>query len=362
MKKVFSWLFIIIGIGVLVMSTSRGIMKYVSDKRAGWVGAFGIHRVNGGDLVNMSFLDNEPKFMEHTNFVFKRSPDTVNRNINLYVWADSYVIHIPPYSYAHVNKFQLGRRDFTDLHYKLDPNKKNILIIENGERFIRIYFKFLTIFDHVQKDTGAISFSYPYSTLSAHYASLGLGGDIHLTDLFNPDINQNIEYNLFNYNYIYRIRELKAEMNYRYFNRVSGDVALSEDGKHLFLRQTIAAHDILSCYEDMKSAEIDKLCTNIDTIYKHYKKEGFDEVYFSIIPNPATILQPAYYNGLIPVLEKRADSMSIPFIDIYKAFSHYPNPSELYTNGDTHWNNKGWEIWLDTVNRELNKLSGQLKK
>ncbi|WP_426669804.1 hypothetical protein ACPPVU_00900 [Mucilaginibacter sp. McL0603] len=361
MKRVFSWLFIIIGMAVLVMSTSRGMMKYVSDKRYGWTGAFGIHRADGGDLVNMAFLDKEPKFLQHTNFVFKRSPDTVNRNINLYVWADSYVIHIPDYSYAHVNKFQLGRRDFTDLHYKLDPNKKNILIIENGERFVRIYFKYLVIFDHVQKDKSALSFLYSYSNSPAHYASLGLGG-VHVTDLFNPDINQNIEYNLFNYNCINWIRELKAEMNYQYFNRVSGDVALSENGKHLFLRQTIAAHDILSCYEAMKSTEINTLCSNIDTIYKHYKKEGFDEVYFSIIPNPATILQPVYYNGLIPVLEKRADSMGVPFIDIFKAFSHYPNPSELYTNGDTHWNNKGWEIWLDAVNTELNKQSGQLKK
>ncbi len=358
MKKILAWLLIVIGLAVLVMSTSRNMMKSISDKRFSWIGAFGIHLANGGDLVNMSFLDKEPKFLQHTNFVYKRSPDTTNKNIDLYVWADSYVTHIPDSAYAQVNKFQVGRRDFIDLRYTLNPHKKNILVIENGERFVRIYFKYLVIFDHVQKEAGALSFLYRYSLSPAHYAAISLGG-IHVTDLFNPDINQNIEYNLFNYNCINWIRELKAEMNYQYFHRVSGDVALSENGEHLFLRQTIAAHDILSCYEPIKPAEMDLLCTHIDTIYKHYKKEGFDEVYFSIIPNPATILQPAYYNGLIPALEKRANGMGIPFIDIYDTFSHYPNPSELYTNGDTHWNNKGWEIWLEAVNRELNKQSNK---
>lgn len=361
MKKVFAWLFIIIGIVVLIISTSRSIMQSISDKRAGFTGAFGIHRANGGDLLNMSFLDNETKFQQQVNFVFNRSPDTVKRNINLYLWGDSYVMHIPDYAFAHVNKFQFGRRDFSDLHYKLDPTKKNILIIENGERFVRIYFKYLVIFDHIMKDPDAVSFLKRYGAARQQYASLIPGG-AHLTDLFNPDINQNIEYNLFNYNFVNWIRELKAEMNYQCFNRVSGDVALSENGEHLFLRQTIAAHDILSCYEALKSTEIDMLCHNIDTIYKHYKKEGFDEVYFSIVPNPATILQPAYYNDLIPILQKRADSLGIPFIDIYQDFSHHPNPSELYANGDTHWNNKGWEIWIKAVNKELNKQSNRLDK
>lgn len=353
MRKIFSYIFIVIGIGIMVISTSNNITKDIIKKRATVKGPFGMRISSGGDLVKMAFLDKEEKFLAKHNYAFKKPADTANKNIDLYIFGDSYVMDVPDSAFAHVNKYYWGRRDYTDLNYKLDPRKRNILIIENGERFIRGYFKSPYIFDHLKKDTGGSSFlRLDHQTIQ--YA----GFDFQVSDLFNPGaINQNLEYNLFNYNFLVWINQAKAKMNYRLFRRVSGDVVLSENGEHLFLRQTVAAHDILSCYEKVESKELLRIFSVIDGIYKHYRQEGFHEVYFSIIPNPATILQPQYYNGLIPAISKFADSAGIPIIDVYRRFSSHAEPATFFTTGDTHWNNNGLQEWIQAVNKALEDQS-----
>ena len=98
---------------------------------------------------------------------------------------------------------------------------------------------------------------------------------------------------------------------------------------------------------------------NLNATFEYYKKDGFDEVYLSIIPNPVTILQPLNYNGLIPALQNPIRLKGTFIIDMYSLFSQDPNPGRLYRIGDTHWSNMGIQVWLKYVNAELKKQNRQ---
>jgi len=346
MRKVAAWFFIVLGTGLMGVSTSKILMRAVSDRRHALQGPFGVHHApTGGDLVTMAYLDDYSKFCEPYGYRFKRPVDTGSRNIDLYVWGDSYVMEVPDSAYAHIDRYRFGRRDYTDLHYILDPRKRNILVIENGERFTRLFFKYLSIFDQVKKEAAPAAL--------VRYAGFGL------QPLFNPAVNENLEFNLFSYNCMAPVRRWKADLTYGWFDRASGDVTVSENGQYLFLGQTVAPHGPLSCYEPIEAGELSNILTNTDSIYLHYRREGFDEVYFSLIPNPASILQPAHYNGLIDSFQHYAASRGIPVIDVYGPFSKSPDPSGLYRTGDTHWNDKGLQLWLTLVNRELARQSAR---
>jgi hypothetical protein len=239
-------------------------------------------------------------------------------------------MYLPDTAFAGVYRYTFGRRDYTDINYTLDPRRRNVLVIENAERFIRLVPTPQPVFQHIKRAVAGFRF-----------------------DLFNPAINQNLEFNLFSYNFVTPIRKLKADLTYRCFVRASGDARVSDDGDYLFLASTVSSRGALSSYSPIGPAELSTLESDMDTIYRHYRREGFDEVYFSFIPNPATILQPGGYNGLIPALQAYARTRGIPCIDVYTPFLAAARPADLYRRGDTHWNDKGMHVWLDLVNARL---------
>ena len=366
MRKIASWFFIFVGLALMVASTSGPIMHFLNTKRAGLSGWAGVHHaVGAGDLVSMAYLDKEKNFYEAKDYRFTRPSDTGNRNIDLYVYGDSYVWEVPDSAFGHISHYHFARRDYTDLNYTLDPHKKNILLIEDGERFIRPYFQYFAIFDHVRKEAPALGgYSSPGSGnagLEGGPGELGSGNagrpkeallGIKADLLFNPGISHNLEFNMFGYAFMDPVKLLKASATYRLFGRASGDVVVSENGKYLFLRQTVAAHDLLSSYNPISQQELALLINHLNTIYEHYKRDGFDEVYLSIVPNPVSILQPNYYNGLIPALQK-GPALKMPVIDVYSIFAKSPDPGALYRVGDSHWNNNGLQVWIRAVNQML---------
>ena len=129
-------------------------------------------------------------------------------------------------------------------------------------------------------------------------------------------------------------------------------MVISEDRNFLFLRETVSLTDAGSSYVEVTDAEVRKLVSNFNTIYQHYKDNGFDEVYLSVIPNSATIMQPQGYNQLIPRLQ-RDPGLHMKIIDAYTRFSQ--SPDVLYQPGDTHWNLAGKQLWIDLVNETLDR-------
>ena len=177
-----------------------------------------------------------------------------------------------------------------------------------------------------------------------HYAALF---PLSLDAFFNKNINQNLQCNLFNYNAIIPMFQYKAALNYYLFNRASGDVVISNDRNFLFLKQTVSLTEASSSYGPLTGDEVTTLVNNFNTIYDHFKTVGFSDIYLSIIPNPATIMQPEGYNQLIPLIEKNP-ALKMKVLDMYTEFR---NTNEvLYQPGDTHWNKAGVQRWVNRVN------------
>jgi hypothetical protein len=349
-KKGVSIFLIISGLMVLWVSTSRQAMAYITAKRDvnKW---WGTYQCLNGDLVSMSYLDFIKKFnpgpdtnhLEHT--VHAPSDNTV-----LYIHGDSYTWHLGDSNFAGVSSLIYINRDH-GCNYHLDSTKRNILIIEISERFVWDYFSTLRMFDEVCDSVikkKSITCSYPESQYQTNEA--GMFPAFSVDDLFNKYINQNLQCNLFNYQFIMPMFESKAALNYYVFNRASGDVVISKDRNSLFLKKTVSSDETGSSYAPVSAGQVIQLIENFNLIYDHYTRGGFSEVYLSIIPNSATMEQPDGYNYFIPTIQNDP-RLRMKVIDIYSVFK--ASPAGMYWPGDTHWYNKGKQKWLDLVNATL---------
>lgn len=360
-KKIAAFIGILFSIAVLYVSTSRSCMSYIYANRI-WGGPhnkwYSPYRSKGGDLTGMAYLDGIRKFVEPMSYTFEKAIDSTPANIHLLLYGDSYTKDIPDSAFACISHYDYGRRGYTNIAYTLDSNEKNILVIEIGERFLRDYFSKIFIFNNVGPDVHAATTTTPTAPFIAprHYASFALPDLGFVDSMFNPNINQNIEQNVFNYAIINPIRILKATFNYHFFNRASGDVIVSKNNNALFLKETAITTGKPSSYSEITDQELFTIVNNINTIYDSYTQRGFKAVYLSIIPNPASILQPEGYNNLIPKVQNHP-GMKVPCINVYDVFKADKDPARLYRQGDTHWNNKGMHIWLNMINAELQKLN-----
>ncbi|MES2703346.1 MAG: hypothetical protein V4649_11940 [Bacteroidota bacterium] len=353
MSKAASYILILFGLVLLWASTSRSAMEYITGKRdtAAW---WGTYQGKNGDLVSMSYLDFIGRFKPPVNVPPAAAPVAITKNTVLYLHGDSYSRHLHDTMFAGVSRLYLIDRNH-GLNYHLDSTKNNILLIEVAERYFRPYFGGLQMLnevcDSLVKKKSIANIPLALQNEHVHYASLL---PFSVDDLFNKYINQNLQCNLFNYNCIMPLFWSKASLNYYAFNRASGDVVISNDRQFLFYKETVSLTDKGSSYSPLEPGEIASIIANLDTIYDHYKASGFKEVYFSVIPNTATIAQPTGYNNLIPLIQNDP-RLKMNIIDIYSVFKQ--TKQDIYMHGDTHWNSTGRQLWVDLVNTELAKFA-----
>lgn len=347
-KKIASYILIASGLFLLGISTSTKCMEYISEKRNESEAWWGTHQSTDGDLVGMSYLDYIEQFRSKRDYAFTRPNYNGPTNVNFYAWGDSYIWKVPDTAYAGIKNYKFGWRYRDNIEYSLDTAQKNILLIEIAERYIRSYFVDTDMYNHVYakkaEQTAALT---PFPP--KRYAAVTIPD---VSDLFNPLINQNLEYNLFNYNFINPTRQYKASLNYYLFNRASGDVVIAENKQQLFLKETVLGDRPENIYHPVSNEEIRNIIGILNIFYDHYRRDGFDEVYLSLIPNPATIIQPEGYNDLIPRLQNDT-SLKMPIIDIYSIYHREQRKRKLYRPGDTHWYNEGLQVWLSEVNKML---------
>ena len=352
-KKIIAYVLAFLGIAVLVLSTSKGLSEdignrreYIGNREFWWAQQSG----KWGDLTSMSYLDQVARFCEHRSYNFDKVPEG-DKNIDLYLYGDSYVMEIPKEAFHHLDTFVFHYR-YDDRDYSINHAKRNILILKLSERFIRERFRSPSLLSNFRVNGNTSNF--PAAQKKPKKAEVD--SPFSIRSLFNPHINQNLEYHLFNYNFLIAPRQLKAVLNYKLFNRASGDVVISDDGKYLFYKMTVTQNNICSSYDPLGEREVSTIVASLDTIYDNYKRAGFAEIYFSAIPNPVSILQPGPYNNLIPLIQDDP-KLKMPFIDLYTIFKQAKDPAILYRAGDTHWNNNGLQIWLHDVNDILNRES-----
>jgi hypothetical protein len=173
---------------------------------------------------------------------------------------------------------------------------------------------------------------------------------------FNPNINSNLELNLFDYKLFRPFKELKAEFNFKCFNRTVPDVYVDKTNKFLYYSPTLSGEQKMNSFYPLDSNELSVICSTLNKVYDYYKANGCDDIYLAIIPNPVTMINPGIgsYNNIIPKLYS-VDTLRMKMFDIYSVFA--ANPKKYYSRSDTHWNSEGLQTWLDNFNIVLEKIS-----
>lgn len=366
LKNIITYLVIIAGVSVLYLSTSKKMMEAIISVRNETDSWWGVHSSDGrGDLVRIGYLDYVKKFNTRRDYEFKKAACNGEPVINLYLHGDSYTFKIPDTAFACVNRYEYAWMRRRHIQYNLDTTKKNILVLEHTERYVAMFYERIELLSLIYDSVDGSAYNKYMPELAKpnvvnaqhkptwynHLETL-----FHRTfrDCFNKLINQNIEYNLFNYKILNAPRAIKALLNYYVFKRASGDVAVSEDGERLYIKQSTISHGVSGAYYPFTDKEYNHIRNNLNILYKHYRSEGFDEVYFAMIPCPISVLEPQGYNQLVPRLQNDPES-EMKFIDIYSLFQDKEVAEKVFRPDDTHWNNIGMQMWISVVNDSLSK-------
>ena len=223
-KKIISWVVLSVLILIFIVSSSSSWMKKITEQR--WKSNNKIWRSDGfryGDLFYMSFLSNY-KIDKSWN------PKRVKKDssfIDLYIIGDSYLKYITDKNiFAGVDNLMFVDWRYEPMEISLRKNKKNILIFETTERHFRERFH----------DTS--NFKFQFVAKNKRPASLySFNEIIRIVNqfLFNKNINQNLEFNLFDYPIFTKIKSIKADFNESVFSRHSPEVSMADDKSILFL-------------------------------------------------------------------------------------------------------------------------------
>ena len=121
----------------------------------------------------------------------------------------------------------------------------------------------------------------------------------------------------------------------------------------MLLNETVDPANVASSFRYIPSEEIDFMASRMSIITQHYKNLGFSDIYFAMIPNPASIIDfnRLGYNHKIERIENTGYWFNMKFIDVYTIFKK--NKKQIYRRDDSHWNNYGVRLWVDEVNRKL---------
>jgi hypothetical protein len=291
-----------------------------------------------GDLYRLSAL---PTFKQLKVECASENRSSDTASTHLYLIGDSFS-----------EPQRLSQSDFRVSHFQrvawdyqqraqLDPNKRNVLLIESVERHIREHFTRPVHEFIVETDTSRT----PTPKLPLRQR---ISNEFH-----RSDVEERLESALFSHDWAFWFKELKARLTLNWFNRESSGVSLSKDHHHVFLRSDTDTTKVLnSSFARVADAEVSLVVDSLNAVADRYQRQGFDAVYLSIIPNKASILEPdrGYYNHLIERIQSHP-KLRVPVIDTYGAYKG--GATSPYLESDTHWNCEGRALWLRLVQEKI---------
>lgn len=311
------------------LGCSRDTVVYLVD--SGFIG----DDFRYGDLYRLSNLSGYRVPVEKCDLPYKGP----KASVALYLAGDSFTEE------GRVNRNQYATdryfRSFVadeSVPLELVPGKK-IMVIETVERHLRERFSEKPWRNWVVKPAaGSVPASEPFSFRKLYDAvvdyELPYREEMHESVLFSSDL-------------ILKIKELKADFNYRVFGRVDPKVGVLQDE---LVYDLDLAPGISSVYDPVQEEEITRIVKHANATRQYYQSLGFDEVYLSIIPNKSSLLikDDEAYNHLVERVESHPD-LQVPLISVWKAFTQ----RNYYQKGDSHWDCAGQKVWVDAVNEKL---------
>jgi hypothetical protein len=346
MKKVLAFLVLIVLLGVLGISSSDQAMRWISKARYQQQGNLGSDKYRYGDLYGLSYL---PAFRleKDTSLISNQVTFLGVRDTDLYIIGDSYLYsYIQMDSSNFVRANQVNFRKWSEgidapLAIKPSPNKK-VLLIESVERNMGTVINLLRVKAHLEGYRTPLTWDEKLNAC--------------LTDaLYDPNLEQNIDFTLFNFQALSFIKSLKAQANLSLFNRTVPDVVLSSDRQFLYMKETVDSSQRGSSFYPVTSQDVQALLKEMERISSYAHAKGFDEVVFSFIPNPVAVTQ----------TENKPTNQLIPTLALANhGQMHLVDPTHVLTQGgkrfffrsDSHWNQKGAQAWLNQLNQYLQSL------
>ncbi len=151
-KKALSYLFITLGFGAFAIASYwpgvMGIWEY-DKKHAKEHKWYQRYISPWGDLVSMSHMDGIARFREEKLYTYEKADCISKRTIALFVFGDSYTRDIPDSVFCNVDSYHYARIT-GKFDFKPEQGKKNVLILEMTERYVRSILHSTTYFSEKQ--------------------------------------------------------------------------------------------------------------------------------------------------------------------------------------------------------------------
>ena len=342
----------------LYLTSSNAGMKWITQDRYSRIGAFGADKYLYGDLYGLTYLS-KFKIIKDTNFVSLPAKDQkVNSDTaNLFILGDSYLYSFfkeDPRYYANISQVKFIRWDVAN-PIEIIParNQKNILLIESVERNMSGLFNLNSVKARLDRAEAVQSELNARQKIAHFFAEIDEGIK---ENLYHKSLEANIEFAWFNFGFWESLKELKADFNLNFFGRVDKEVAISKDQNFLYLAETLNPNNPGSSFSDISEKKLKAQVSELNRIQDYYKARGFDEVIFSIIPNPVSVLKTENRpdNLLIQRIKSHPD-FKVKLMDATEDLSK--NAKSNFFTSDSHWNQKGAKIWLDQLNRQIKNVT-----
>jgi hypothetical protein len=355
---------------LLVFSASDNSMKRITESRYQSTGIFSSSKYRFGDLFGICYLkDFKIKTGYHVDKSLK--VDQLPRDLSLYMICDSYVFE--PFEgksnyFSRVKDFHILK--LKEAHWdlpKLNTKNKNVLVFEIVLRNIYNHMNLKNI--TLKSDFSNLSTSRILNTSAPNQSisneSLNLFGLLKkcigwviprlIQSSHHKNVETHLEFIMFDFDFFRPLKVLKAEWILKYFNRINGGVVLSKDRKFLFMEDTVIPTFKGSSTYPISDLNIEEQVNKINLLNEFFKSKGFDEVLFSIIPNPYDLVSAnelGQNNQLKRLLAYK--NLKAKMLDITPKLSI--NAKNNFFQSDTHWNSNGATIWLTEINQYLNSI------
>jgi hypothetical protein len=346
MKRAFAFLVMIVLLLVLGISSSDQAMRWLSKSRYLQEGNLGSDKYRYGDLYGLSYLP-DFRMLKDTSLIVNQFTSAGRRDTDLYIIGDSYL-----YSYIQMDtaNFARSKRVFfrkwseggaSPIAIHPSGNKK-VLLIESVERNIASVIDLLSVKAHLEEYDAPLTWN---ESLNATLKDA----------LYDPRLEQNIDFTLFNFQGLSFLKSLKAQANLDIFKRTTPEVVLSKDHQFLYMKETMDSLQKGSSFYPFSSEDIQVLLGRMTKIEQYAHIRGFDEVIFSLIPNPVAITrtESRRTNQLIVSLSK-ANHVRLHILDPTQVLAK--GGKSYFFKSDSHWNQQGAQAWLNQLNQYLIKL------
>lgn len=358
MRRIIALFVFLFSSAILIISSSEKGMHWITQGRYARNDVWGADKYRFGDLYGISYLSDFRIEKDTQLLPLPEKIDSALKDYDLTILGDSYLyssFQVNPAYFNRVKSLQFYRWSDTQTH--LIPAKKGnkqVLLIECVER---------NMWDRMNLADTRLRLDHPMpeklvqdrSVKESIFYQLDRFDAGVKKAIYHPTLESNLDFVLFNLGILGWIKELKADFTWRILGRTNPDVCVSKDGKFLYLEETVNPEKKTSSFKPLEPNQVDLMVKNLQEIESYYLSNGYDEVIFSLIPNPVAVLG-TELNAPNLALEKIKlhPKLGVKLLDPSKALKQ--NARMNFYQSDSHWTLRGAQIWLKEFNQVLDKL------